>query len=57
MLQRTCKKIFLFMLSMSTGGLDFWGLAGFWDGGGTLSFSLSGGRLSSRYSLHDSPHL
>ena len=50
MLQRISKKVstFLIMLSptINTDVLDFWGLVGFWDGGGGLSLSLSGGRFS-----------
>ena len=47
-LVRRYPSTFLIMLSptMNTDVLDFWGLVGFWDGGGGLSLSLSGGRFS-----------
>ena len=47
-LVRSYPSTFLIMLSptMNTDVLDFGGLVGFWDGGGGLSLSLSGGRFS-----------
>ena len=47
-LVRRYPSTFLNMLSptMNNDVLDFWGLVGFWNGGGGLSLSLSGGQFS-----------
>ena len=52
MLQRTCNEISIDFLNHAIPNddhwcfIDFWRLVVFWDGGGGLSLSLSGGRLS-----------
>ena len=51
MLQRTCKKVSIDFRKKAIPNDEHWcfrflGLIGFWDGGGGLSFYLSGGRFS-----------